>query len=143
MLLNLRADVLRYATVTALAFAACTVIAVPTACAQARPATGPMKEDKPGLLARATISPDSARHLARARVATAAIAEEGIEIEKGKLVYSFDMRTPGRAGIDEVVVDALTGTIVSVAHEGRAQEAAERRQDARERRARADSVRKP
>lgn len=111
--------------------------------AQARAASGTMKEDKPGQLARARITPDSARQLARSRVANATIVEEGIEVEKGKLVYSFDMRTAGRSGIDEVLIDALTGAIVSVDHESPAQEAAERAQDARARRARTDSTRKP
>jgi Peptidase propeptide and YPEB domain len=102
-----------------------------------------MKEDKPGQLAMARITPDSARTLARTRVPAAQIAEEGIEMEHGKLVYSFDMKTRGRRGIDEVLIDALSGAIISVEHEGPAQEAAERAQDERERRAKRDSVRKP
>jgi uncharacterized membrane protein YkoI len=91
----------------------------------------------------ARITPDSARTLARTRVPAAQIAEEGIEMEHGKLVYSFDMKTRGRRGIDEVLIDALSGAIISVEHEGPAQEAAERAQDERERRAKRDSVRKP
>ena len=138
-----RVPVLARAGAALFILAAGTLIGASSVRAQARPGTGPMKEDKPGQLARAHISPDSARHLARARVTNATIAEEGIEVEKGKLVYSFDMKTAGRSGIDEVVIDALTGAIVSVDHEGPAQEAAERAQDARERRAKADSTRKP
>ena len=142
-MMNLRLLVQSHVSAAIIACAACMAIGPSAGGAQARPGAGPMKEDKPGLLARAKISPDSARHLARARVANAAIAEEGIEMEKGKLVYSFDMKTAGRRGIDEVVIDAVTGAVVSVAHEGPAQEAAERAQDARERRPRADSARKP
>ena len=142
-MIKLRGSNPSHVSAIAFVFAGWMAISASTVGAQAQPGTGPMKEDKPGLLARAKISPDSARHLARARVANATIAEEGIEVEKGKLVYSFDMRTSGRRGIDEVVVDALTGAIISVAHEGPAQEAAERAHDARERRAKADSVRTP
>ncbi len=127
----------------AFALATGTLVAATSAQAQSTPGSGPMKEDKPGQLARARISPDSARHLARTRVANATIAEEGIEVEKGKLLYSFDMKTAGRPGIDEVLIDATTGAIISVDHEGPAQEAAERAQDARERRVKAGSARRP
>jgi hypothetical protein len=102
-----------------------------------------MKEDKPGQLAQATITPDSARALARGRVVNGVIAEQGIEMEGGKLVYSFDMRVRGRSGIDEVLIDAMTGAVISVEHEGPAAEARERAQDARERAAKRDSTRRP
>lgn len=125
------------------ALTALTLTFASTSHAQGTPGSGAMKEDHRGQLARATVSPDSARHIARARIAGAVIAEEGIEEEHGKLVYSFDMKTPGRAGIDEVLVDARSGAVISVAHEGPADEAAERAQDARERRARRDAAKKP
>jgi uncharacterized membrane protein YkoI len=102
-----------------------------------------MQEDKPGQLARATITPDSARALARGRVANGVIAEQGIEMEGGKLVYSFDMRVRGRSGIDEVLIDAMSGAVISVEHEGPAAEARERAQDVRERAAKRDSTRRP
>lgn len=110
--------------------------------AQSAPMNKKMKEDAPGLLARATVLPDSARAIARARIPAAQIADEGIEMEHGKLVYSFDMKTLGRRGIDEVVIDALSGAVISVDHEGPKAEAAERAQDERERRAKRDSVRR-
>ena len=111
--------------------------------AQATAAVPRIKEDRPGLLALARVTPDSARALARGRVPAAQIAAAEIEMEKGKLVYSFDMKTRGRGGIDEVLIDAMTGAVISVEHEGPAQEAAERAQDARERRATRDSTRRP
>jgi Peptidase propeptide and YPEB domain len=120
-----------------------TMLCASAALAQTPRATRPMKEDKPGLLAQARVSPDSARQLARARVPGASIADEGIEMENGKLVYSFDMKTRGRRGIDEVLIDALTGAVISMDHENAAQEAAERAQDERERRAKRDSTRRP
>jgi hypothetical protein len=128
----------RLLSVVIVTFALSTIGTAQTASAPAR-----MKEDKPGQLAMARIAPDSARAIARARVPAAQIAEEGIEMEGGKLVYSFDMKTRGRRGIDEVLIDAMSGAIISVEHEGPAQEAAERAQDERERRAKRDSTRRP
>ena len=126
-----------------LACVALGVVCSTAGSAQATAAVPRIKEDKPGLLARAHVTPDSARALARGRVPAAQIAAAEIEMEKGKLVYSFDMKTRGRGGIDEVLIDAMTGAVISVAHEGPAQEAAERAQDARDCRAKRDSTRRP
>lgn len=93
-----------------------------------------MKEEKPGLLAKATIRPDAARAaaLALALVPKGRIAEQEIEIERGKLAYSFDIKVPGRSGIDEVLIDAKTGAVISHDHETPRAEAAERAKDARD-----------
>ena len=98
------------------------------AAQQALPA---LKEDKPGLAAQATIAPDSATHLARLRVPRGTVASREIEEEDGRLIYSFDMKVPGRSGIDEVNVDAKTGAVVGVEHETPRTEARERRQAAK------------
>ena len=98
--------------------------AISLAAQQALPA---LKEDKPGLAAQAVISPDSAIHLARLRVPRGTVAAREIEEEDGRLIYSFDMRVPGRSGIDEVNVDARTGAVVGVEHETPSAEARERR----------------
>ena len=90
----------------------------------------PMKEEKPGMLARATVSADSARKLALAQVPRGRIDEEEIEEEHGKLVFSFDIKVPGQSGVDEVLIDALTGAIVSKSHETPRQAAQERASDA-------------
>ena len=99
--------------------------------AQTTTAAKPMKEDKPGLLARARVTPDSARRLALAQVANGMIDEEEIEEEHGKLVYSFDITVRGRRGVEEVQIDALSGAIVSHEHETPRQAARERAADAR------------
>ncbi len=49
-----------------------------------------------------------------------------LEREKGKLVYSFDIRS-GKGTIREVWVDAYTGRILSVKIESASEEAAEKR----------------
>ena len=100
--------------------------------AQTTTAARPMKEEKPGLLARARVTPDSARRLAVAQVANGVIDEEEIEEEHGKLVYSFDITVRGRRGVEEVQIDALSGAMVSHEHETPRQAARERAADARE-----------
>jgi uncharacterized membrane protein YkoI len=88
-----------------------------------------IKEDKPGLLATAKIRSDSAIKLAQARIPNATIQSAEIENEDGRLIYSFDMKTVGRSGIDEVNVDANTGKVLPVEHEGPKAEARERAAD--------------
>jgi len=93
-----------------------------------------LKQESPGLLAQAKISPDSARAIARHRIPGGVIHSSELEREGGKLVYSFDIKVAGKKGVDEVLVDAMTGRIVAVEHEDAAAEAAEER---------ADSAKKP
>jgi uncharacterized membrane protein YkoI len=76
-----------------------------------------IKEDKPGLWQKATISPDVAMRTALTRVPGGRITEAELEEEDGRLIYSFDVRVDGRAGYDEVHVDARTGEVVKVEHE--------------------------
>ena len=55
-----------------------------------------------------------------------ATASEGeLEVEHNCLIYSFDIRLAGNAGVDEIMVDAGTGSIISRTHETAKQEAAE------------------
>ena len=89
----------------------------------------PIKEAEPGLLAQAKITPDVARTTALGRVKGGVIKSEEIEMEGGKLVFSFDVKVPGKSGIQEVLVDAITGAVVSVDHETPADEAAEAAKD--------------
>jgi hypothetical protein len=51
-----------------------------------------------------------------------------------KLIWSFDIATLGSADITEVAVDALTGEVVAVAKETPAQQEAEKKADAKEKR---------
>ncbi len=91
----------------------------------------PMKEAKPGLLAKARISADAARKTAVDHVKGGSIKEEEIEEEGGRLVFSFDIKVPGKSGIEEVLVDAQSGAIVSAKHETPPDEAAEAAKDRR------------
>ena len=53
------------------------------------------------------------------------VSEGELEVEHNCLVYSFDIRLAGKTGVDEVMVDAGTGSIISRKHETPKQEAAE------------------
>ena len=53
------------------------------------------------------------------------VTEGELELEHGCLVYSFDIRVSGREGVEEVLIDAGTGKVLSHQHESSKQEAAE------------------
>lgn len=105
--------------------------------AQGTKATGPqalvkVKEATPGLAAQATVSADSAQKLALAQVSKGWIKEAELENEKGALVYSYDITVAGKSGIDEVLIDAKTGALVSKSHENAAAEKKEQADEAKE-----------
>ena len=58
--------------------------------------------------------------------------EGELEVEQGCLVYSFDIRIPGKSGVEEIMVDAETGKIISHKHE--TQEQAERTKEKKSKR---------
>ena len=91
------------------------------------------KEDKTNdkLARQAKITMQQAREIALKKAA-GTIEEGELEKEKGKLVYSFDIRTSDGM-ITEVLVNAKNGEIVSVEKEDAAKEAAEKKQDKMER----------
>jgi uncharacterized membrane protein YkoI len=75
-----------------------------------------MKEDEPGLLAQATVKPDSAEKIALASVPGGRIVKREIEREDGKLVYTFDIEVAGQDK-REVLVDAMTGALIEAKKE--------------------------
>ena len=89
------------------------------------------KELPEGLLKKAKVTEDAAAKTALARVPKGAIESVELEEEDGKLIYSFDIKTAGKSGVDEVQVSAITGKITSVAHETAAQAAKEAAADAK------------
>lgn len=72
-----------------------------------------------------------ARAMALRTVPHSTIQAGEIEREGGKLIYSFDMKVLGKSGIDEVNIDAISGTLVSHQHESPAAEKAEAKADAK------------
>ena len=77
-------------------------------------------------LATVQISDDSARILALVEVPGGKITEGGIETEEGKLLYSFDITVPGKDGLEEIHIDAMTGAVLAHEHETEESEAAEK-----------------
>ena len=71
-----------------------------------------------GLLDRVKISDAEARVAALVQVSGGRIVRAVLEEEDGRLVYSYDMVVEAKPGvITEVLVDAITGEVVSVEDE--------------------------
>ena len=82
----------------------------------------------------AKVSMKKARSTALARVPGGTIQAAELEREHGKLIYSFDIREPHKPGIEEVHVDAMTGAVTGMAHEGpkaRREEALQEKKEAK------------
>ena len=77
------------------------------------------------LQAQAKISKETAEQTALAKVPGGTIKEAEIEKEHGKLIWSFDITTPGSKDVTEVNIDAMTGDVVSVEKESSEKEAKE------------------
>jgi uncharacterized membrane protein YkoI len=83
------------------------------------------------LEAQAKITKAEAQRIALDKVPGGTIKEAGIEKEKGKLIWSFDIATPGTKDITEVNVDAMTGVVVDIAKETVAEQEKEKKDDAK------------
>ena len=80
------------------------------------------------LEAKAKITQAEAEKIALAKVKDGKILEAEIEKEHGKLIWSFDIATPGTKDITEVQVNAKTGKVVAVETETPADQAKEKKQ---------------
>jgi len=109
------------------AFAFVALASVPAA-AQKAPVKK-MSKAEMALHAAAKVSEDSARAIALRAVPGATVKEGELEKEKGKLIWSFDLKVAGKKGIEEVQVDAITGKVLSHEHES---DAAEKKEAAAE-----------
>ena len=93
----------------------------------------PKHESQAALRAEAKITKAAARKTALALVPGGRVKSSELERENGHLLYSFDIATRGKAGIDEVQIDALTGAqIGAVVHESKKDEKAEAKAEAKE-----------
>ena len=88
-------------------------------------------ETQTDLQKEAKMTMADARTMALKTVPGATIQDGEIEREGGKLIYSFDMKVPGKSGIDEVNIDAMTSQLVSHQHETPKAERAEAKADAK------------
>jgi uncharacterized membrane protein YkoI len=95
-------------------------------------AQGSYKKEIPDALAKkAKVTEDVAAKAAMARVPKGQIQTVELEEEKGKLIYSYDIKVAGKSGIDEVGVSAITGKVVALSHETPADEKKEAAADAK------------
>jgi uncharacterized membrane protein YkoI len=95
--------------------------------------TAAKHETEAQLKAEAKIPEATARATALAKVPGGKVKKYELERENGKLLYSYDIATPGKSGIDEVQVDAITGaTVGDVVHESAATERKEAAKEAKE-----------
>ncbi len=110
------------------ALAAVAVVAGLTVSAVA----GDKKDKQAKLEAKAKVSKAEAEKIALAKVPGGTIKEGEIEKEKGKLIWSFDIATPGSKDVTEVNVDAMTGEVLAVEKETPADQEKEKQKDAKE-----------
>jgi len=94
---------------------------VQLACAGARSnadGTGDaaVTEEEAGLFAQAALPADSAVVIAKAAVA-GQVVKAVLEREDGTLLYSFDVKVPGKSGITEVHVDGQSGAVLKIEEE--------------------------
>ena len=83
----------------------------------------------PKLKAEAKVSEQDAIATAQKEVPDGKIESAEIEREGGKLIYSFDVKQPHKSGIEEVNVDAVSGTVVKKEHETAKEEKAEMKKE--------------
>ena len=84
---------------------------------------------KSKLEANAKITKAEAKKTALAKVPKGKVKEGELEEENGKLVWSFDIASPGTKDITEVHVDAVTGEVVSIEKETPADQKKEEKED--------------
>jgi uncharacterized membrane protein YkoI len=120
----------RFATLVAFAIATSAVAAGAQQATQ-HPSHHAKVETQAQLEHEARITMAQARALATTTVPGAKIQAGEIEREGGKLIYSFDMKTQGKSGIDEVNINAMTGAVISNLHETPKDERAEAKADAK------------
>ncbi len=104
----------------------------------ATPVHAGTKDKQAKLEAKAKISKADAEKIALAKVPNGTVKEAELEKEHGKLIWSFDIATPGSADITEVQVNAKTGKVEAVENETPADQAKEKQADAKAKKAKKD-----
>lgn len=84
------------------------------------------------LEAEAKLTRAEAEKIALGKVPGGMIKEGELEKENGKLIWSFDVATPGTKDITEVNIDANTGAVIAVDKETAADEAKEKKKEKEE-----------
>ena len=80
-------------------------------------------------LAKISKSDAQKKALAAIKSQSTTVSDSELESEKGCLVYSFDIKIDNKSGVEEVIVDAGTGEILSNKHENALKEVVEKATD--------------
>jgi hypothetical protein len=83
------------------------------------------------LEAKAKIRKAEAEKIALAQAPNGTIKEGELEKEKGRLIWSFDIATPGSKDITEVAVDAVNGQVLGVTKETAKEEEKEKQAESK------------
>jgi uncharacterized membrane protein YkoI len=130
LLLTLGATFVAVLFLTAAMPATSSAAGTPAAESAAAQSDTAIHSDIPADLAKeAKVTLEAARATALAKVPKGVIQSEELEKEHGKLVYSFDISVPGKSGVEEVNVSAITGKVVSKHHESAAAEKKEKEKE--------------
>jgi uncharacterized membrane protein YkoI len=93
----------------------------------AQTATKAKHESQAALRKEAKVTQVQARATALKEVPNGRVSSSELERENGKLIYSFDIKVPGKSGIEEVNVDAVSGAVAAHEHETPKMEAKEKK----------------
>src|SRR4051812_10467295 len=77
----------------------------------------------------AKVTRAEAERIALSKVQNGVVKEAELEKEHGRLIWSFDISTPGSSEITEIHVDANTSEVIAVEKEDEAHEKAEKKND--------------
>jgi len=122
----------RFLQLTMITAAVLTASLFTTAAPRARQENEAQEQEK--LAREAKVTKEQAQATALKR-APGNVESAELEREHKRLVWSFDIRN-SKGTITEVQVSAITGRVVRVEHENKKKEAAEKRQEGREKRGR-------
>lgn len=120
-----------------------TAQATPTVPPPSAKASTPAMETQGRLAKEAKITLAAATATALKEVPGGTVTEYELEREKGRLIYSFDIKLSGKSGVEEVAVDAITGAMVEHSHESPAAEAKEAAKEAKKPAAKHPEIKKP
>ena len=91
--------------------------------ADAKKAAPTAEESQTALMKEAKVTEAAALATALKEVPGGKVQEKELERENGKLIYSIILKVAGKAGVEEINVDAMTGAIVNKEHENDAKPA--------------------
>jgi uncharacterized membrane protein YkoI len=122
---------MKQVAVAALAAALALGAARTAAAQQSGHAAHPARHETAAQMQREARIPEAqARRTALGVVPRGRVRSHELEREHGRLIWSYDIAVPGRSGIEEVTVDAVTGRVVTHEHESPAAERREAREEA-------------